>query len=114
MGIPQPVDIKKEKVRLITPSALGQISIKTEMGKSMDSENIVQDGQQEKVAHKIETVENNGDAKKSSEATEEETNAGEEVVKPKQTSDDPLNFNDITDENDEKNEKSNKSSPHSD
>ena len=41
-NIPQPVDIKKEKVRLITPSALGQISIKTEMGKSMDSENIVQ------------------------------------------------------------------------
>ena len=45
-NIPQPVDIKKEKVRLITPSALGQISIKTEMGKSMDSENIVQGKQQ--------------------------------------------------------------------
>ena len=41
-NIPQPVDIKKEKVRLITPSALGQISIKMEMGKPMDSENIVE------------------------------------------------------------------------
>ena len=42
-NIPQPVDIKKEKVRLITPSSLGLgLSIKTEMGKSMDSENIVQ------------------------------------------------------------------------
>ncbi len=54
-NIPQPVNIKDEKVRVLTPTSLGKISIKAEMSNPMNSENIVQGGKEEKVINNNET-----------------------------------------------------------
>ena len=50
-NIPQPVNIKVEKVRVITPSQ-EKIRIKSEISLSMDSDNIVADPNQEKVGER--------------------------------------------------------------
>ena len=88
VNVPQPVHIKEEKVRLISPSAFGKIiSVKSEMSTPMDSENIAEGGLQEKVGSKSELdaikgekdtdepskSESNPDAEKSDASAEKES-----------------------------------------
>lgn len=104
-NIPQPVDIKEERVRLITPTSLGKITIKEEVSKPMISENIVEGGKQEKVAEvKREDPLDKAPVKEEEDKETKMENGENQSTKDKV--DDPLNFN-STDSEEEKKEESN-------
>ena len=79
-NIPQPVSIKEERIRVITPS-MEKIRIKTEVSKPMNSDNIVEDGTEEKLVTKTEAnseTKENGSDNKDAIKTEAEITKNEE------------------------------------
>ena len=118
-NVPQPVNIKEEKVRVITPS-MEKIRIKSEVSKPMCSENIVEGGSEEKlVASKEPKKEDNGqnetaeaECKKEEEGEQEKSEKQEngseteeskskeesDVTKPAQGNNDPLNSEQVSEE----------------
>ena len=97
-NIPQPVSIKEERIRVITPS-MEKIRIKTEVSKPMISDNIVEDGTEEKLVTKTEA---NGETRKENGLTDEKatvekdediakTEAKEESENIKEDNDDAKN-----------------------
>ena len=92
-NIPQPMNIKVEKVRVITPSQ-EKIRIKSEISLSMDSDNIVADPNQEKVGErcsspkKDDATEECDDSDSVSKDSDEKQENGENVEKSKAENED--------------------------
>ena len=100
-NIPQPVDIREEKVRVITPSQEKiKFQIKSEVSQSMDSDNIVDNPNEEKVGERTDENEGTSEEGKTDEETAkddteakgengEEKDANPDSNKEKDTDDQP-------------------------
>ena len=88
-NIPQPVDIREEKVRVITPSQ-EKIRIKTEVSQPMDSDNIVDNPNQEKVGEREHKEEEKSKAEEDDNKDEDDKKDIEKCVEKKDDTDEKL------------------------